>query len=114
MKKEIKVEKLNETVGKDMYDNFVISKRIITKERDNSDRMSFHHVLIKAGWEHEINNGEQDEIIYIVDGKATISWDSRNVNLIAGDCVYVPANCTYKYSGQEDATMMCVFSPPAE
>jgi mannose-6-phosphate isomerase-like protein (cupin superfamily) len=114
MIKEIKSEKLTETEAKILYDNFVISKRIITMQRDNSDRMSFHHVLIKAGWEHVISNADQDEIIYFLDGKAKISWDWKEVEVSAGSCIYVPAGCEYKYNSQEDATMVCVFSPPAE
>jgi mannose-6-phosphate isomerase-like protein (cupin superfamily) len=114
MMKEIKVEKLSETEAKVLYDNMVISKRIITKQRDDSDRMSFHHVVIKAGWEHPVSYDEEDEIIYFLDGKATISWDGKEVEVSAGSCVYVPSGCEYRYQGKEDATMVCVFSPPAE
>ncbi len=114
MTKEIRIERTEDTEPKILYDNYVISKRIITKARNNSDRMSFHHVVIKAGWEHTISYEDADEIIYFLDGKATISWAGREVEVLPGSCVYVPSGREYKYYGKEDATMVCVFSPPAE
>jgi len=92
----------------------VISKRIITKVRNGSEKMSFHHTFIKKGWEHVISNGEMDEIIYFSDGRPEISWDGKEVEVSSGSCVYIPSGCEYEYQALGDATMICVFSPPAE
>ena len=114
MKREIKVEKLDTTKEKVLYDNCVISKRIITKARSGSEKMSFHHTFIKKDWEHPVSYPEMDEIIYFLDGRAKISWDGKEVEVSSGFCVYIPAGCEYHYQAISDATMICVFSPPAE
>jgi len=76
--------------------------------------MSFHHALIKNGWEHVFSNGEMDEIIYFIDGRAKILWDGKEVEVSPGSCVYISSGCEYKYQAFGDATMVCVFSSPAE
>lgn len=111
---QIKVDTLGNTQAKELYDGFVISKRIITNVKDKSEKMSFHHVIIKAGWDHVILNEGNDEIIYFLSGKATISWKGNEVDVSEGSCVYVPSGCEYRYQAREDATMVCAFSPPAE
>jgi len=114
MAKNIKIVHQSEIEAKIPYEN-VFSKRIITKQKDNSEKMSFNHVEIKAGWEHALSEEDKDEIIYFLDGKAIISWgDGNSVEVSAGSCVYVPAGCEWKYIATEDATMVCVYSPPAE
>jgi len=114
MKKKIRLETLENTESKKLYDNFVISTRIITNVRSKSERMSFHHVVIKAGWDHLISYEENDEIIYFLSGKAIISWDGNEHEVRAGSCVYIPAGSEYRYEAKEDAEMVCAFSPPAE
>ena len=69
---------------------------------------------MKKGWEHVISYGEMDEITYFIDGRAKISWDGKEVEVSQGFCVYIPAGCEYKCQALGEATMVCVFSPPAE
>jgi mannose-6-phosphate isomerase-like protein (cupin superfamily) len=111
--KKVKIVTQNDVEAKIPYEG-VFSKRIMTKIKDGSDKMSFNHCVIKAGWEQPLLNADNDEIIYFIDGKAIISFDNKNIEVSAGSCVYVPAGVEYKYIASEDATMVCVYSPPAE
>ena len=113
MSKTIKISRQSEIEPQIPYEH-VFSKRIITNKKDNSDRMSFNHVKIKAGWEHMLSNDDKDEIVYFIDGKAIISFEDEKIEVTAGSCVYIPAGCEWKYFASEDATMVCVYSPPAE
>jgi len=93
MKREVKIETLNSTKAKILYDNFVISKRIITKTRSGSEKMSFHHTFIKKGWEHVVSNSEMDEIVFVLDGRAKLPWDGKEAEVSSGSCVYIPSGC---------------------
>ena len=116
MGKTIKVEKLWEIQPAILSDETMSSKRIISKKRDDSDRMSLHHVVIKnrAGWKDVAPYETQDEIIYVLDGKMKISWDGQEVELTPGCCAYIPAGSPYKTLVPDEVTLICAFSPPAE
>jgi len=111
--KKVKIVHQKDVEPKQPFEG-VFSKRVMTKIKDGSDRMSFNHVLIKSGWEHLLLNEDKDEIIYFLDGKAIISSDGKDIEVSAGNCVYIPAGVEYKYTASEDATLVCVYSPPAE
>ena len=112
--KEIRVRNVKEIEGKILYDGSIVSKRLINKQRDNSENMSFHYSNIKSGWKHEVSNDDQDEIMFFLQGKAKLSWDGKEVEVSKGDCIYIPSGCKLFYDSQGDAVVIAVLSPPAE
>lgn len=111
--KKVKIVHRDDVEAKVPFEG-VFSKRIMTKIKDGSDKMSFNHVKINAGWDQDLLNEDKDEIIYFLDGKAIISSDDSSMEVSAGSCVYIPAGVKYRYTGLEEATMVCAYSPPAE
>ena len=79
MLKTVRISHQSEIEAQIPYEN-VFSKRIITNIKDNSDKMSFNHVEIKAGWEHILSNDDKDEIVYFIDG-TYIYMRQRSCNL---------------------------------
>lgn len=56
----------------------------------------------------------QDEMTYFLDGRVKISRNGKEVQVSTSNCDYIPSGCEYRYYGQTDATMVCVFSRPTE
>ena len=66
--KKVKIVHRDDVEAKVPFEG-VFSKRIMTKIKDGSDKMSFNHVKINAGWDQDLLNEDKDEIIYFLDGK---------------------------------------------
>lgn len=56
----------------------------------------------------------EDEVYYIVSGRATITVDGEDIPVAAGSLVYVPANLEHRFHDITEALAMLVFFAPAE
>ncbi|MFC2063363.1 cupin domain-containing protein [Chloroflexota bacterium] len=99
-----------------MYRQEYESKRLITKKRQGSDRMSLSYLTMEAGAKPgKAMYQENDEIMYIIDGSATISWEGGEVEIRPGTAIFVPAGAEYEYKVIEKRTqLLCILAPPIE
>lgn len=56
----------------------------------------------------------EDEVYYIVSGRATITVESDEIPVAAGSLVYVPANLPHRFHDITEALAVLVFFAPAE
>lgn len=56
----------------------------------------------------------EDELYYIVAGRATLRVDADEVPVAAGSLVYVPANVPHRFHDVTEALSVLVFFAPAE
>lgn len=56
----------------------------------------------------------EDELYYIVSGKATLQVDLSDVSVEAGSLVYVPARVAHRFHTITEALTVLVFFAPAE
>ena len=98
-----------------MRDGRIESRRLVTRKRDGSERMSFHVNHIKAGNRSTgVVYPEMDEINYMVKGEATITYDGKRELLTEGMVWNIPMGCAYDMENDVDIVIISVFSPPRE
>lgn len=98
-----------------MREGRIESRRLVTRKRDGSERMSFHVNHVKAGNRSiEVVYPEMDEINYMVKGEATITYDGKRERLTEGMVWNIPMGCTYDMENDVDIVIISVFSPPRE
>ena len=114
MTKKISVRKADDIEPTILSDGTVYSRRVITQKFDNSNRMSFHHVVIKRrpDWKKTISDGIHDEILYVVDGEMGLRYNGKEMQLFPGTCVYLPFMCEYESFFPAETILVCAFSPP--
>jgi mannose-6-phosphate isomerase-like protein (cupin superfamily) len=89
------------------------SRRLISPERDSSERMSLHKIhRFGRGISYEVNYPKNDEILYILEGEGYIFEGEKRIPFKPGSCVFVPANNTYQIYNTGDLHMLAVLSPP--
>ncbi len=113
MNRKVKVVRPDqvETIRRQGYE----SKRLITKRRQGAERMSLSYLTIEAG----ANAGkamyqENDEIMYVIEGRARISWEGGEAELKPGTAIFVPAGTEYEYNAIEKHTQLSILAPPIE
>lgn len=67
-----------------------------------------------AGDEDKQQPHTEDELYYIVSGKATLLVGADNVPVEAGSMVYVPAHVVHRFHTITEALTVIVFFAPAE
>jgi mannose-6-phosphate isomerase-like protein (cupin superfamily) len=98
-----------------MREGRIESRRLVTRKRQGSERMSFHVNHIKAGNRSTgVVYPEMDEINYLVKGEATIIYDGRRERLTEGMAWNIPMGCSYDLENDVDIVVISVFSPPRE
>lgn len=114
MKKEIKISRLSEVQPKFPLPGLK-SLRVITKWREQSDRMMLSISTIDAGLEGDSVNPGQDEIMYVLKGDPVITWEGGRAELHPQMAIYIPDGTTYKYSsGPKKNQILAILSPPSE
>ena len=109
MKKEVKVvdsNKMEPIIGK----TGSRLKRIITKEREGSDKITFSVSTIAGGIDIK-ELFQSDAVHYMVEGKSTIEWDGNKVELTDGMAIYIPAGTEIRYRAEKDHKVISVWSP---
>ena len=56
----------------------------------------------------------EDEVYYVVSGRATITVGDEEIPVAAGSLVYVPANLPHRFHDIAEALAVLVFFAPAE
>jgi mannose-6-phosphate isomerase-like protein (cupin superfamily) len=93
----------------------IVSRRLVTRKKDGSERMSFHINVLKGGNRSiGVVYPDQDEINYMVRGEATISFDGERHRLRDGMVWNIPAGRSYDIENEEEIVLISVFSPPRE
>jgi mannose-6-phosphate isomerase-like protein (cupin superfamily) len=93
----------------------IASRRLVTRKKDGSQRMSFHVNVIKAGNRSiGVVYPDQDEINYMVRGEATVSFDGERHRVRDGMTWNIPAGCAYDIENEAEIVLISVFSPPRE
>jgi mannose-6-phosphate isomerase-like protein (cupin superfamily) len=67
-----------------------------------------------AGAEDHQQPHTEDELYYVVSGKATLLVDENDVPVEAGSLVYVPARVVHRFHTITEALTVLVFVAPAE
>lgn len=89
------------------------SRRVISPERDISNRMSLHEITRhESSVSYEVKYPENDEILYILEGEGLIFEGKRKHPIKPGSCVFIPANTPYKLSNTSNLRMLAILSPP--
>lgn len=71
------------------------------------------YVLPAGGTDPQLPHTE-DEVYFVVSGKAKIKVADENRNVQAGSVVYVPKNVEHRFHSIEEELAMLVFFAPAE
>lgn len=88
----------------------------------NKPYHEFLHVPTMSAGVYELGVGDEDkqqphtedELYYIVSGKATLRVDDGDVPVEAGSMVYVPAHVAHRFHTITEALTVLVFFAPAE
>ncbi len=70
--------------------------------------------ILPAGGHDPQQPHQEDEVYYVVAGKATIQVDGQDRPVQAGSVVYVPARVPHHFHTIEDELQVLVFFAPAE
>lgn len=70
--------------------------------------------ILPAGGNDPQQPHEEDEVYYVVRGKAAIQVDGRERSVQAGSLVYVPARVPHHFHTIEEELHVLVFFAPAE
>lgn len=98
-----------------MRDGKIVSRRLVTLRKDDSQKMSFHVNAVQAGNRStDVVYPEMDEINYMVKGRATVVFDGERHEVREGMVWNIPAGCRYGLENDEDIVLISVFSPPRE
>lgn len=94
-------------------DGRALHRRVVTKPKDGAEKMDAGLNFYKAGLEFgSYSHPNNDEICYIVSGKALMVNDGKEVPLNAGDFMFRPKGAsTDNVTVIEDMTCVCMFSP---
>lgn len=69
---------------------------------------------LAAGAEDPQEPHTEDELYYVVSGRAIITVASEEIPVAAGSLVYVPANVAHRFHDITEALSVLVFFAPAE
>ena len=92
------------------------------RAQDNTPYHEFLHVPAMSAGVYELGVGEadeqqphtEDELYYIVSGRATLLVGEVNMPVEAGSMVYVPARVAHRFHTITEALTILVFFAPAE
>ena len=92
--------------------------RLITKERESSERCSLHICTIPAPFTSDpVKPGtrevvyDEDELLYIIEGEGTMIFDGEAHDFGPGTAVYIPAGCKYYQQAKKDLKVLVVIAP---
>jgi mannose-6-phosphate isomerase-like protein (cupin superfamily) len=89
------------------------SRRLISPERDGSERMSLHKIhRFGRGVSIDVRYPKNDEILYILEGSGFILENGERLPFTTGSAVFIPADTPYKIYNTGDLHMLAVLSPP--
>lgn len=101
-------------------DAFKLSDLIATREQSGELYHEFLHVpamsagvyQLAAGSEDPQEPHTEDELYYVVQGRAQIRVGNEDVNVVAGSLVFVAANVEHRFHTiSEDLTALVFFAP---
>lgn len=101
---------------------FTVSEIRRQRAQGNSPYQEFLRVPTMSAGVYELAIGEEDkqqphtedELYYIVSGKATLLVGDDDVPVEAGSLVYVPARVVHRFHSLTEALTILVFFAPAE
>ena len=106
--KQVNVEDVIPTV----FENGTCA-RLITKEREGSEKCSFHIHHWQAGyWSKDTFSPKSDEASYLIEGEAEVAFDGEAHQWPVGAVLYVPVGQKYKLHPKTDLTIAVVKAPP--
>lgn len=76
--------------------------------------MSMGLYTLPAGAYDPQDPHEQDEVYYVVDGRATLDVEGEEQPVQSGSVVYVPAHAVHRFHTIEEDLTVIVFFAPAE
>lgn len=89
------------------------SRRLISPERDGSQRMSLHKIYrFSRGLGKPNLYAENDEILYFLEGEGYIYEGDERMPFKAGMAAFIPANTSYQIYSKNDLQMLAILSPP--
>ena len=109
MKKEIKIVDANLMKG-ELRKTGSRVKRVITKSKEGSDKITFSIFDVAPGVDlREVS--DSDVIKYLLEGKCTIEWNGKNIELTPGMAIFIPAGTETRYQGESEHKIITIASP---
>ena len=102
------LESVEPTIFKDRE-----SRRLISPERDKSERMSLHRIFrYERGISYEVHYPKNDEILYILNGEGYIFEGQEKYPFKTGSSLFIPEGTPYRVYNTSDLEMLAILSPP--
>ncbi len=115
MGKEVKVVKVSEIEPKVSEEGLWKLVNLITKGREHSENASVHIAMLEAEFDDpEILCEESDEILYQLEGDATITWKDGKVEFHPGMAIYIPKDTKWHYKCHNKNKHIVVWAPAYE
>lgn len=94
----------------------VTTRRLITKARENSNKLMMGVVTMKKdaepwGWSAEEGAvfAGVDEVNYVLKGRGRLSWGDKSMSIEAGDAIYYPPGWKYTLLNEGDTDLEFLF-----
>ena len=100
-----------------IYEGNEYTHRIVTKKRQDSDRISFHITSYMPNFETEVvGDGIHEVVLYCLEGDSIqVMEDGREIHFTPGMAVYLPLKYTYFHKvGPNGLKVAVAASPPKE
>ncbi|QLQ11487.1 MAG: cupin domain-containing protein [Nocardioidaceae bacterium] len=90
-------------------------RRIVTMKSADAKAFSFHVTHFDGGHERFNANVKDEEVLFILDGEMTVSYDGEEHCLRPGSTLYFKPGASFQHKvGVQGVTFVVVCSPPRE
>jgi len=112
MAKGIKVVKISDIEPKVFDEGLCKIVGLITKGREHSENVSVHIAMLEAEFDDPACLYEEsDEILYQLEGDATITWEGGKIEFHPGMVVCIPKGTEFRYKCHNKNKHIVVWAP---
>jgi len=112
MAKEVKVVKISNIEPKVFDEGLCKILGLITKGREHSENVSVHISILEPEFDDpNVCYEENDEILYQLEGDATITWKDGKVEFHPGMVIYFPKGTKFRYKCHNKNKHIVIWAP---
>jgi glyoxylate utilization-related uncharacterized protein len=90
-------------------------RRIVTTKTAGAKAFSFHVTHFDGGHERLNSDVKDEEVLYILQGEITVSYNGEEHTLVQGSALYFAPGATFRHKvGVQGVTFAVICSPPRE
>lgn len=104
---QVDVKNVKPLVFGEEYESRMILDHAIT---GRDDVIQINHGTVKAGYALGGAAHEEDEIYYILSGKAKLKLDEKIVDVAEGQVIFIPAGCFHALDNRESDEDLCILT----